>query len=286
MVGQRISPPKVFPDAARAARPPADSAGAADAHRQTGFLLGKDLDLLLEGFGAEGRAAEAAAAPKFRTQLMAGVMGLWSRGWLCRLEAMHAAECGNYAAALPLIRAAADAIAAEALLLQSNGGEWREWLAAGGIALAPEDHAMEYRLHAFRAAEVLAAHPVLGPLYRVVSDLSMPHFGATLLLAGSESGPDRVAMTFGDRDFHAGRAELTLGWLLELGAVQVALIQEHAEVFGSAPPGLGKLGERCEAHAGQRDRCHVETVERDGERRYLVHNWRRAPGGAPKRLLL
>jgi hypothetical protein len=30
----------------------------------------------------------------------------------------------------------------------------------------------------------------------------------------------------------------------------------------------------------------VETIEREGERRYLVQNWRRAPGAAAKRILL
>jgi hypothetical protein len=34
------------------------------------------------------------------------------------------------------------------------------------------------------------------------------------------------------------------------------------------------------------DRCRVEVVEREGQSRYLVHNWRRAPGAAPKRILL
>jgi hypothetical protein len=283
----RISPPRVFPEATRAARPPAGAAGAADSYRQAGFLFGNEIDLLLEGFMIEGSVAAASAAPRYRTQLMAGVMGLWSRGWLCRLEALHAAEWGNYAAAIPLIRAAADATAAEALLLETGGAEWSEWVEGGGIALASADHATEYRLHAFRAAEILAAHPRLGPLYRVVSDLSMPHFGATLMLAGGDSGPERVAITFGDRDFHFGLVELVFGWLLELSVSQAELLLNHADVFNLDPaPAVDGLVTRCQAQSAGRDRCRVETVEHQGERRYLVLNWRRAPGGAPKRLLL
>jgi len=38
--------------------------------------------------------------------------------------------------------------------------------------------------------------------------------------------------------------------------------------------------------AARADRCRVEVVERDGEKRYVVQNWRRAPGAARKRLLL
>ena len=76
--------------------------------------------------------------------------------------------------------------------------------------LAPEQHATEIQLHAFRSAETMASHPVLGPVYRIVTDLSLPHFGATLLVAGSESDPSRIAATFADRDFHMGWAELSL----------------------------------------------------------------------------
>jgi len=34
------------------------------------------------------------------------------------------------------------------------------------------------------------------------------------------------------------------------------------------------------------ERCRVEAIDRGGEKRYLVHNWRREPRSAPKRLLL
>ena len=188
---------------------------------------------------------------------------------------------------MPLIRSAADCQAAERWLLQTGAEEWQEWLAEGGVALAAEEHAMEYRLHAFRSAEVLAGHEILGPVYRAATDLSLPHFGTTLLLAGSDSTPERVLMTFGDRDFHLGLAELVVGWLHLLAAAQVEACLAFDGVFGL--PGaatLSAFAARARAAAAAAGRCRVEVVEREGMSHYLVQNWRRAAGAAPKRVLL
>ena len=173
---------------------------------------------------------------------MVAALGLWSRGWLSRLEALHAIEWGNYVAAIPLVRAAADYQASSLYVLRTDAVEWREWLEGGGIALSAEHHATEFRLHPFRAAEVLAAHDILGPVYRTTMDLSLSHFGSTLLVAGNESAPDRVLMTFGDRDFHLGLAELGLGWLLELGMAQVDALAEFDGVFARSRTDGGKAG--------------------------------------------
>lgn len=283
----RISSPRVFPQATRAAKPPADAAGSVDAYRQTGFVLGKDIDLALRGLELEGAIASASSAAKFRTQKMVSALGLWSRAWLTRLEALHAVEWGNYVSAVTLVRAAADYQAGALYLLRTDAAEWDEWLEHGGVALAPGQHATEYRLHAFRAAEVLAAHDILGVVYRAAMDVSLSHFGSTLLLTGNESDPQRIAMTFGDRDFHFGLAELNLGWLLLLSIAQLEAALEFEGVFSI--PNRAAVEAFCkEARdvAGARDRCHIESVEQNGERRYLVQNWRRAPGGAGKRILL
>ncbi len=283
----RVAPPRIFPGATRAAKPPAGAAGAGDAQRQTAFALGAEADLVVRGLELEGAAAQGASGARHRSQQMAAALGPWSRGWLCRLEALHAAEWGNYAAAVTLVRAAADQQAAQLYVLRTGAAEWQEWLEEGGIAAAPEDHATEYRLHAFRAAEILAGHDILGPLYREAMDLSMPHFGSTLLVAGSDSNPDRVLMTFGDRDFHLGLAELNLGWLLLLGVAQVEALLEFATVFGiDGAEDLERWVAEARGAAGRPDRCGVESVERDGMKRYLVHNWRRAPGAARKKILL
>lgn len=283
----RVSPPRVFPEAVGAPKPPADSAGSADAHRQTSFVLGAEVDLILRGLEVEASIAQASSDAKHRTQLMAAALGLWSRAWLSRLQALHSVQWGNYAAALPLIRAAADYQASGLYVLRDGGAEWQQYVDEGGIRLAPEEHATEYRLHAFRAAEVLAAHDILGPVYRVAMDLSMPHFGATLLLAGNASDADRVAMTFGDRDFHLGLAEICLGWdvLLCVAALEAAL--EFASVFNVPDPGaIASYCGEARAAAERDDRCRIDVVERGMERRYLVLNWRRRPGDAREKVLL
>lgn len=283
----RVSPPKVFPVATRAAKPPVDSAGSADAYRQIAFVLDEQVQLVIDALNFEGAVAEASAGAKFRSQQTAAAMVLWSRAWLMRLQALHAVQWGNYAAATPLVRSAADFQAAMLYSLRTGAAEWTEWLESDGIRIAADQHATEFRLHAFRAAEILAAHEVLGPLYRVTMDLSMPHFGASLLVAGSDSAPDHVSATFGDRDFHMGLAELHLGWLVELAGAAREVLLEFPTVF--APPGVAAAGRFA---AGERAvladaaRCRVEAIEIGNERRYLVHNFRREPRSAPKRILL
>lgn len=281
----RVSPPKVFPVATRAAKPPVEGAGSADAYRLTSFVLDGDVQLVLDGLNAEGAAAGASSGARARSQLMVSAMGLWSRSWLSRLEALHAVQWGNYAAAIALVRAAADYHASMLYQLRTGAAEWQEWLDSGGIAISAPHHATEYRLHAFRAGEILAAHPVLGPLYRVATDLSLSHFGSTLLFAGNESAPDHISITFGDRDFHTGLAELHLGWLAELGLALHGALREFEAVF----PGVEALDAwagRAGAVPTAEGRCRIEMIESEGERRYLVSNWRREPRSAPKRILL
>jgi hypothetical protein len=283
----RVSPPTVFPQATPAPRPPADAAGSADAHRQSSFVLGADIDLVLRGLQFEAAIAEASSDAKHRIQVMAAALGLWSRAWLSRQQALHAVQWGNYAAALPLLRAAADYQASGLYVLRDGGKEWQQWLDEGGISLASDEHATEYRLHAFRAAEVLAAHDILGPIYRVAMDLSMPHFGATLLVAGNASDPSRVAITFGDRDFHLALAEITFGWAIMLSVAALEAALEFDTVFNIPDASAIAAYARDARAANTRDdRARVDTIDRNGERRYLIPNWRRRPGDAREKILL
>lgn len=283
----RVSPPRVFPFATGASKPPAEAAGSADAYRQTSFVLADEVDCVVAGLNLEGTAAAATAGSKFRSQVTASAMGLWSRSWLSRLQALHAIQWGNYGPAVALVRSSVDFQAGMLYVLQTGAAEWQEWLDAGSISISAEEHATEFRLHAFRAAEIMAVHPVLGPIYRVAMDLSLPHFGSTLLLAGSGSAPDHIEMTFGDRDFHVGLAELTFGWLLELGRAELAGIAEHPSAFGQADAeAAASWSATCEKLVQRADRCRVEITEVAGERRYLVHNWRREPRSASRRVLL
>ncbi len=282
----RVSPPKVFPVATLATKPPSDVAGSLDAYRQSSFVLGPELEMVLDGLNLEGKLAEASSGSKFRSQRMASAMGLWSRGWLARLQALQGLQWGNYSAATALVRAAADHEAAMLYLLRTGAEEWQDWLDGGGVAISAEHHATEFELHAFRAAEILAAHDILGPLYRVATDLSLSHFGSTLLFAGAESAPDHVSITFGDRDFHFGLAELHLGWLLELGIAQFEALAEAGEVFAPVDQPVTLWIEGARKVVANSSRCRVEQIESEGMRRYLVHNWRREPRSAPKRILL
>jgi hypothetical protein len=282
----RVSPPRVFPAAAPAPRPPAGDP-ATDAHRQAGFVLGGEIDLAVRGLELEGAVAAASSDAKHRSQGLAAALGPWSRSWLTRLSALHACQWGNYAAVAPLVRSAADYLGAGLALLDSAAAEWSEWLEAGGIAAAHADHATEFVLHPFRSGETLAAHEGLGAVYREATDLALPHFGSTLLLAGSESSPERVAMTFGDRAFHLGLAEIALGWLLRLGAVQVETLLGHAEVFGLPDAAaLERWAAAAREGAARNDRCRLEAVERTGVPRWLVTNWRREPRSPARRMLL
>ncbi len=287
MATPRVSPPRIFPVATGAAKPSMAAAGSADAYRQASFVLGADVDAALHGLNVEGSAAEASSGAKFRNQRTASALLMWSRSWLCRLQALHAIQWGNYAAAIPLVRTAADHLAAELALLGADAAEWQQWLDEGGVGNAPADHAMEYRLHAFRSAETLARVPALGAVYRAATDLSLPHFGTALLVAGSDSTAERVLATFGDRDFHLGLAELVLGWLHVLSAEHLRAVLSSEGALG-VPAGtdIGTEADALAKLAALPGRCHLELLERDGEQRYLVQNWRRTPGGAPKRILL
>jgi len=283
----RVSPPKVFPVATGAPKPPAEAAGSADAFRQAGFVLDAEIEAVLETLNAAGAVAEASSGARHRTQALAAAMLPWSRAWLSRLAALHQVQWGNYAAATPLVRSAADYQASMLYILRTGASEWQEWVDTGGIAVAAEQHATEFRLHAFRAAEILAAHDILGPLYRVTMDLSLSHFGSSMLVAASESASDHITPTFGDRDFHVGLAELHLGWLLELGIAEAQALREFDSVFELGDgAGLAKAEAQASSLLAKSARCRIEQTDVEGERRYLVHNWRREPRSAPKRILL
>ena len=277
----------MFAGATHASRPPSGSAGSQDAHRQTTFVLAEQTDLVLAGLELESAIAEGASGGKTRNQLVASSLAFWSRSWLARLDALHAIEWGNYVAAMALIRSAADFHAACLAMLAGGVEEWNEWLAEPGIALAPAHHALEFQLHAFRSAEGLMGTPELGAVYRIATDLSLPHFGATILAVASESDPSRVAVTFGDRDFHLGWAELGTGLLQRLGAVALAAAVANARAFAFDDPSAASMLEsRLRTAAVDSRRCRAEHVEIDGTPRLIIHDWRRHPGGSAQRILL
>lgn len=285
-VTTRVSPPRISPEVALAPRPPMGAPGA-DAHRQASFVLGGELDLVLRGLALEGACAEASRVSRYRNQVAASAMAFWSRGWLCRVQALHAVQYGNYVAALPLANAAADCLTAVLTAFETGAAEWIAWLDGGAVALAPADHGMQFAPHHAPPADPVALPGPVVALRQAISILAGPAFAATLLLAGSESSPERVAMTFGDRDFHLALGELVLGWLARLSAFHLEGVLDHPDAFGMSDKAAARAWiAEAAALAAASDRCRLEPVERDGVTRYLVHNWRRQPGGAPRRILL
>lgn len=279
----RVSPPRVYPEAERSSRPPAGAAGSADAHRQTAFVLGETVDLVLDGLRLESAVASEAAGSRFRNVTVAALLATGSRAWLSRLQALHAIEEGAYAAAVPLVAAAAEQEAACAALLQ-DAAAWRDWLDADGLSDMPEAHATQYALGSPPEGDVAG---LLADVRGAAGALARPSPGASVLLAGGESGAGRLAVTFGDRDFHVALAELTSGWLLALGVARVELLLGAGEVLPiSDVDALSRWARSARREIEAPRRCRMERREVDGAERYVVENWRRAPAGAVRRIVL
>ena len=281
----RVSPPRVYPEAERSSRPPAGAAGSADAHRQTSFVLGETVDLVLDGLRLESAVASEAAGSRYRNVTVAALLATGSRAWLARLNALHAIEWGAYTAAVPLIAAAADHEAACAALLATDGAAWQDWLDAGGVGDLHESHATEYALGTPPGNASLPE--LLADVRGAAGALAQPSPGATLLLAGGESGAGRLAVTFADRDFHMALAELTSGWLLALGVAKVELLLDAGDVLPvSDPDSLARWARSARRELESPRRCRMERRDIDGADRYVVENWRRAPAGAVRRIVL
>jgi hypothetical protein len=284
---QRVSGIRGPDNYALPSRPP-DSAGAAaqDAYRQTRFVLGADLDLFAESMDLQ--LALVKDAYQRRTLEAAAMMVLWSRAYTYVNDGMLLATRGSYASILPLVRAAAEVMAAQEGL---QGGEMEmhhQWLAN---TLKPEERfkAIEFHLGRYFAGEVLAKDATLRSVYRPASDLGRPAFGASLLQVAPESNNNRLAIAFADASFHLGWAELTLGWLLALSARQLGVVCNASAIFGVSDErrtACEDLQTRVHDVLTRSDRCRIEEIEDRSDRRYLVHNFRRAAGGSLKKVLL
>jgi hypothetical protein len=269
---------------------PDTSAGAAtlDAYRQTQFLLGGDLELSARAMNLQLGLVKDAYPSKYRSHALAAIMALWSRSYVYLADALLLATRGSYASTLPLVRAAAEVIAAQEALRAGEGDEHRKWLLN---TLQPNESfkAFEVELGRFFAGEVLATDPALRSVYRPVSDLGRPNFGASLLQVAPESNNLRLAITFADPSFHLGWAEIVLDWLLALSSRQLRVIVDAAPVFPVSSERRAvyeELQQRIDEALVRGDRARVEEVEDETGRRYLVSNFRRTSGAAPKKILL
>ena len=135
----------------------------------------------------------------------------------------------------------------------------------------------------------IAADTELRLAYRAASDLGRPNFGATLLLTGPESNNARLAYTFADASFHCAWAEIELGWLLRLCERQLAVAGHMRNVFNVTDEthrDIAAYARRVQETLDNASRARLEEVDDDNMKRWLVHNFRRQPSGAPKKWLL
>jgi hypothetical protein len=262
------------------ARPPANKAGA-DAAKQTQFLLGPDLALFEQAMNLQ--LAVLAENRKARTASAAVIVSLWSRVFSQLASTCMNMCSGSYVSCPPLLRAALDYIAAQRSLLDSGFDEYEEWLGAA-VSQARDHQALALDLGRYRAGSVLAEDAALGSVYRLLSDLSMPHFGSTALLVAPETGLEKMPIAFGDHAFHLGWAELISGWLLLLADSQIAILdgQEVVTVTDDLQRQIPSLETEIESITSNPRRCRVEEV--DG--RFLFLNFRRTASGQPRRVML
>ena len=270
------------------ARPEGAPTAAQDAYRQTTFVLGNDLRLFEEGMNLQLRIVRDASHSAFRKHPYAALMGLWSRTFLALSDACLLATRASYASCAPLARSACEYVAAQHQLHAGEMDQFLEWLAA---SLTPNKahKAIEFGMGRYFAGEPLAADARLRGVFRPASELGRPNFGATLVEVGPESNNIRLALTFADTTFHAGWAELVLGWLLALCERQLAVAVHANDVFAiheDTHRAYIDFARRIDQSLARADRCQIEEIDVESYKRYLVHNFRRQPSGAPKKVLL
>ena len=248
------------------------------------FLLGEDLALFEKGMNLELRIVMDSRAGRYRTHALAALLGLWSRSLHYRADACSLVVRGRYVSCIPLLRAACDCIGAQRGLVSGGLDEFTAWLA--NMTQSREHAALDVGLGRYRSGSKLAGDDRLAALYRVLSDLSMTHFGSTLLQVAPESDLQKISIGFGDSSFHLGWGQLIGGWLLALVVAQLDTAVAAGGVFAVSPEAkeeLTGLSADVEKALAKPDRCRVEDV---GDGRYLFQNFRRQPGTAPRRLLL
>jgi hypothetical protein len=249
-------------------------------------MLGADLDLLQDLMSLQLDLVKDAY--QTRTHGAAAILGLWSRSFTYISDAALLASRGSYASVLPLSRSACECIAATEGLRAGEMSMHTDWLAN---TLTPDERfkAFEFQLGRYFAQEVVINDPLLRSVYRPAADLGRPAFGATLLQTGPESNYVRLAIAFADASFHLGWAEIVFGWLLALAARQLQVIAEATAILPVSDQRRAHyeaLRQQVDEALARSDRCRIEEVEDRGDRRYLVHNFRRAASGAAKRVLL
>jgi hypothetical protein len=273
----------------RPGRPGEDAPAAVqDTYRQTGFQLGDDLRLLHEGMNLQLRIVRDSHPARFRTYPLAAGLMFWSRAFLAISDAATALTRGSYGSVAPLARCACECIAAAHQAHTEEQAAFQDWLAG---SMAPDDayRATAITIGQFMAGSTLVAEEDLGAVYRAASEFGRPHFGVSAVLTAPESNQQKLAVTFADQSFHLGWAQLTLGWLLTLCDAQLRLARVPAapyNVTDEAAAAVAAWSAQVHRLLERADRCRVEEVMDGLHRRWLIHNFRRQAGAAPRRLLL
>jgi len=271
-----------FPDRyALPTRPSTAQPPVQDAFRQTQFLLSADLELFEKVMNLQLQIGAANA--RLRSPEAGALFAFWSRAFSHISDACTMMSLGSYSSCAPLLRTACDCIASQRSLLDGGFGEYESWL-ENAIAQDREHAAIAFDLGRFRAGSALAEDERLGSTYRLLTDLSMPHFGTTALQVAPDSNLQRLAISFSDSSFHLGWAELIAGWLLMLADVQLTTVVSSG-VFAVDHATLAVYQTYSRETAGalaSRRRCYIEEVGG----RFLIHNYRRTASGSPKRVLL
>jgi len=287
--GQRVSG-IAMPEQYRLPGKPDENASAValDAFRQTQFVLGGDLRLFADGMNLQLRILNASVHLRFRTHVYAVVLGTWSRAYAALDDSCLLVTRGSYASVPNLVRSACELIAAEYQVKYEETGELISWMLEH---LRPDDErkAFDVGLGHYFAGSTLAADDGLRAVYRSSSDLGRPNFGSTLMMVGPESNNLRLAYTFCDASFHVAWAEIELGWLIHLCERQLAVAVHMDDVLNVEPDthtAYEAYAARVGETLGNPSRARLEEVDVDGFKRWLVHNFRRQPSGAPKKVLL
>lgn len=265
-----------------------EPAAAQDAYRQTQFVLGKDLRLFAEGMDAQLGILRDSSHSRYRTHAYAAVVSTWSRAYSALADACVLIVRGSYGSVPNVVRSACEMIAAAYQLRAEEMHEYTGWM-LGHLKPDEERKAFDIGLGHYFAGSTLAADDMLRAVYRASSDLGRPNFGATLLFAGPESNNQRLAYVFGDAAFHVALAEIEMGWLIRLCERQLAVAVHMDGVLNVTPEAHAAYedyAQRVQQLLSNPSRASMEEVEVENFKRWLVHNMRRQPSGAPKKVLL
>jgi hypothetical protein len=262
-------------------KPSGAAAAVADAHRQTGFLLGEELALFERAMNLQLEIVATNAKAKGTGAL--AVFSFWSRTFGLLGDACTLMTSGSYASCAPVLRTALDCIAAQRAFIADGFVEYGKWH-EGAATMEPGSAALVIGLERFRDSTMLIEDPSLGLLYRLLTDLSMSHVGGTLFITAPEASLEKLPVGFADSSFHLAWAELVTNWLLRLAGLQLETVVtcDAIKLGGALTESVRAVQRDVESALGNPRRCHVE----DAGGRFVFHNFRRAPTGQPKRVVL